>query len=405
MSGVTTLDAVVTPEALRTVDEIAPLAGAGPEAVVAPADDEECARAMSWASETGVGVLPVGNCGMLEPFDVERRWIALSTHRLTGITAYEAADLTLTARAGTPVAEVDAAMRANRQWAPFDPPGALDSTLGGLVSSGQSGPLWAGYGELRNHVLGATLVTGDGRILRLGGRVVKNVAGFDLLKLVVGGRGSFGVVTSVCLRAFPEPIEDRVLVLAASTFSELAGPALRIATAPIVPAASVVVDHLPTSRTPGLVVRLHGSRATVDADQRRLEGHLGVKLSPVDDPLPFVRAVTERTADDPIVVRLSSSPSRMGGLLGVVERIGAAGVSLDAYGARGRVSFDTTRARAATELLDVAPDLSATAVVERAPVGSALWSRGVQRPAVEAALLSGLSTAFDPEGVLWPTRA
>src|SRR5680860_1056589 len=104
----------------------------------------------------------------------------LSTARMSGVEIYEPADLTLTAGAGTPLRELAEALAPHDQWLPFDPPDADGRTLGGLVAAGLSGPLAAGYGPLRNHVLGATVVCGDGRVLRLGGRVVKNVAGFDL---------------------------------------------------------------------------------------------------------------------------------------------------------------------------------------------------------------------------------
>ena len=143
----------------------------------------------------------------------------ISTARLNGIEIYEPADLTLTARSGTSLVDIAAELRSHSQWLPFDPPRLLDRTLGGFVATGQSGPLWMGYGELRNHVLGMTIVSGDGRLLKLGGRVMKNVAGFDLLKPIVGSHGRFGVITSVSIRAFPVPAVERVLVLRADSVS------------------------------------------------------------------------------------------------------------------------------------------------------------------------------------------
>lgn len=405
MNRVEAIEDILGVEALGSGVGLSLPGGATPEHVVAPRDAEECARLMRWATSSGIGVLPVGGGARSRPFESEGRWVALSTERMDGIETYEAADLTLTAAAGTPMADVAAAMRPHRQWAPFDPPRVGEGTIGGFVSVADSGPLWAGYGEVRNHVLGATIVTGDGRILRLGGRVVKNVAGFDLLKLVVGGRGSFGVVTSVCIRAFPEPIEDRVLVLASASLPELAGPALQVATAPIVPVSSVIVDRLPTSDTPGLVIRLHGSRVTVDADQRRLEAHLGLKLATIDNRATFAAEVSNRGASDDIVIRVSTLPSLLGGLLGVVDGAGASSVGLDAYGARGRVSFSESEGSQAARFLDAASALGATVAVESAPHTSPLWARADENTSHEAELMDGLRRAFDPEGVLWPTRS
>ena len=397
------LESVVSSDALQAPEVQLPV-GSEPDRVVSPGDVDECARVMAWASECGVGVLPVGNGGQLRPVAPGRSWVALSTHRLDGIETYEAADLTLTAGSGTAMADIGVAMRREGQWAPFDPPGVRQGTIGGLVSTGRSGALWAGYGELRNHVLGATVVTGDGRVLRLGGRVVKNVAGYDLLKLLVGGRGAFGLMTSVCIRAFPEPIQDRVLVLAATSVSELAEASRRIATAPIVPASAVVVDRLPTSDTPGLALRLHGSKVTVDADQRSLEDHLGVKLATVDDPVSFVEGVSERCGAETVVVRLSTSPSHFGGFLELADGDAVSSVALDPYGARGRVAFADSEAATSSGLLERAASDGAWAV-ERAPADSVLW---LDEPAVsdgERALIEGLHRTFDPQGILWPTRS
>jgi glycolate oxidase FAD binding subunit len=176
------LSSLVSPEALMPSDDF--LAGAEVEgnltAVVQPASTVEVAAVMSWAAREGVGVLPTCSGERAPHVPSQRPYAVLSTKRLAGMELYEAGDLTLTAKAGTPLTVVDEAVREARQWAPFDPPHRDRRSIGGLVSCGESGPLWMGYGELRNHVLGMTVVTGDGRVLRLGGRVVKNVAGCHL---------------------------------------------------------------------------------------------------------------------------------------------------------------------------------------------------------------------------------
>ena len=209
LADVMPADRITTPE--EDAGLLARLASAGhgrPEAVLHPTSTSEVVEVMRWATANGVGVLPIASGARLRPRRAAsdaRRWVILRTDRLAGVEIYEAADLTLTAGAGTPMRDLDGALRANGQWAPFDPPHALERSLGGLVADATRGPLWTGYGELRNHVLGMTVVTGDGRLLRLGGRVVKNVAGFDLLKPMTGSRGALAVMTSVTVRAFPRP--------------------------------------------------------------------------------------------------------------------------------------------------------------------------------------------------------
>ncbi|MDE0729622.1 MAG: FAD-binding oxidoreductase, partial [Longimicrobiales bacterium] len=175
----------------------------GVETVVAPGSTEEVATLLKWASEMGVRVVPIGTGAHMCPRYPRDPFIVLTTSRLKEIQHYEPADLTMTASAGASIRDLSTATAIHGQWLPFDPPDVPNRTLGGLVATGLSGPLWAGYGQLRNHVLGATIVCGDGRALRLGGKVVKNVAGFDILKLMVGSRGELAVITSVTVRLFP----------------------------------------------------------------------------------------------------------------------------------------------------------------------------------------------------------
>ena len=384
-----------------------------PEAVVRPRSTEEVAELMKWASREGVGVLATGTGGRTQrpPFgrdahDAPRgSWIVLSTERLSGIDIYEPADLTLTAGAGTPFADVDAVLRKQNQWAPFDPPMVFERTLGVLVADGASGPLWAGYGELRNHVLGLTVVTGDGRVLRLGGRVVKNVAGFDLVKAMVGSRGRLGIVTSVCIRAFPVPAVDRVLVLPGEAMVELVPTALRVGTAPVLPAATALVDHVVgLGGRAALMVRLHGAASTVGADQASLEQHIGATLELVEGPAAHevVSLVRDRGADAPSCIELSALPSRMEAVLGAVSELDPVSVVADGYSGAVRVAAPS---------FDAAAVDSVRGAVER--LGGALklrrwsdpeWPESTRPSPDETDLMRGLHDAFDPAGVLWPAR-
>jgi glycolate oxidase FAD binding subunit len=118
----------------------------------------------------------------------------------TGIVEYTPGDLTITARAGTTLRELDATLSEHEQWLPLDPMGGEDITVGGIVATCSYGPLAELFGTPRDQVLGLTVVTGVGEVLRPGGRVVKNVAGFDLTRLMIGSWGTLGIVTQVTLR-------------------------------------------------------------------------------------------------------------------------------------------------------------------------------------------------------------
>lgn len=156
---------------------------------------------------------------------VESDVALLSTSGLSGIVEYDPSEFTFTALAGTPVREIAAALAERGQYLPFDPLLAeAGATLGGTVASGLSGPGRFRYGGLRDFILGVQFVDGEGRLLRMGGKVVKNAAGFDLPKFFVGSLGRYGVLTEITFKVFPRastfrtvriPAEDAAAVMIA----------------------------------------------------------------------------------------------------------------------------------------------------------------------------------------------
>lgn len=402
------LSAVLPAESLGEASDaeaIAERLGRIPAWIVKPGTTEEVAAVMTWASRERVGVLPLASGARAGRVRSDQPFVALLTERLVGVEQYEAGDLTITARAGSRIEDIDGTLRAQGQWLPFDPAHYTDRSLGGLVSCGESGPLWMGYGALRNHVLGMTVVTGDGRVLRLGGRVVKNVAGFDLLKLMVGGRGAVGVVTSVCVRAFPIPAEDHLLVHTADSVGDLAEPAVRVGTAPVMPASCVVVDGTEAfDGAAALVVRLHGAEKTVEADRRTIEGYLGVAFETVDLSDRLLATVRDHAADGATVLVANARPSRLGEVLRALDDLDPSSVHVDAYAGRVRVAiprFDGTGIAAATESIEL---VGGSTRVVRSPGSESPAGVGSTPSKDEADLVRSLYSCFDPEGVLWPAR-
>lgn len=137
----------------------------------------------------------------------------LSTAALTGVTLYEPAALTLVARAGMPLAEIEALLASERQRLTFEPPPAEGSTIGGVVAANSSGPRRVKDGAARDSLLGVRFVDGTGEIVSNGGRVMKNVTGYDLVKLMAGSRGTLGVLTEVSLKTQPIPPATLTLAL------------------------------------------------------------------------------------------------------------------------------------------------------------------------------------------------
>ena len=190
--------------------------------------------------------------------------LPLASH--TGIVEYEPGDLTMTVRAGTPLDTLRDVARDEGQWLPLDPFGHPGGTIGATIATASSGPLSAAFGTPRDHVLGCEFITGTGDVVRAGGRVVKNVAGFDLVRLVTGAWGTLGVLTEVSIRLRALPEVDRTLALETT-----AGEARRwLRASEYTPlAAEMISARLATDMGLGsrdtLLLRLGGNRALVHA--------------------------------------------------------------------------------------------------------------------------------------------
>src|SRR5439155_315370 len=177
---------------------------------VAPASPDAVALLLGTAREEGWHVRIEG-AGSWLPTDAPVD-LALTTRRLDKIPAIEPQDLSATAEAGIGCDLLRQQLADRGTWLALDPPGLAGRTLGSVVATATAGPLRHGFGAVRDHLLGVTFVTGDGRLVQSGGRVMKNVAGYDLTKLAAGGFGAFGVIVLVHLRLRALPRADQTRV-------------------------------------------------------------------------------------------------------------------------------------------------------------------------------------------------
>jgi glycolate oxidase FAD binding subunit len=186
----------------------------------APVDEAGFAAAIADAAAAGEPVLVRGNgskLGMLRPVQAAR---VLSTVNHAGITLYSPQELILSARAGTPLAEVEAAVAAKGQHLIAEPPdfsallgSSAPQTLGGVVATNLSGPRRVAWGAMRDHVMGVRAVNGIGETIHSGGRVLKNVTGLDLCKLLTGSHGTLAVITEITLKVLPAPESTGTVLL------------------------------------------------------------------------------------------------------------------------------------------------------------------------------------------------
>jgi glycolate oxidase FAD binding subunit len=219
----------------------------------------------------------------------------LSTADELGIVEYVPGDLTMTARAGSSLDDLDRAARKNGQWLPLAPWGTKEATLGATIATATAGPYAAAFGLPRDVVLGLEFVTGTGDVVRSGGRVVKNVAGFDLTRLLTGSWGTLGVITEATVRLRALPQLSRVIAIRVDdTTATLADATAAIRKLPFAPFACELLNaalarHVGFAASPTLLMELGGNTAAVAA-QLDLVRALGAIDDAPDGVLDKLRA-------------------------------------------------------------------------------------------------------------------
>ncbi len=268
---------------------------AGELALAAPADDAQAAELVRLAARDALVVLPLGagtKRGWTHP--PERADFALSTRRIAGVVAYEPGDGTVAARAGTPLADLRATVRAGGHHLT---PELADgpATLGGVVAAAQSGFDRLRCGPLRNHVLGVRALLADGNVTKSGGRLVKNVTGYDLHRLYCGSHGSLCVLLEVALRLFPLPDAELVVRAPYPSREAALAAAERVLESHARPVA-VTVDGASAPREEHVVEVFLAGRAETIAWERELALSLLFDRSADVETLAGERAASARAA-------------------------------------------------------------------------------------------------------------
>ncbi|MDQ6607581.1 MAG: FAD-binding protein [Actinomycetota bacterium] len=248
--------------------------------------------------------------------------VALDVSGLSGILEYDPAELTFTALAGTPVAEVSAILAEHGQYLPFDPPlSHAGATLGGVVAAGTSGPNALRHGGVRDFVIGVRFIDGTGRVIGSGGKVVKNAAGFDLSKLMVGSLGRLGVLVQVSFKVFPRPEATSTLRVDLGSTDA----ALRALTA--LRRGPVDLDALDLEPPGRLILRLGGAGETLPARATRLASLLDAPAERLEDEADAQEwrhaAELDWVPTGSALVKVGLTPGRIPGLQAALAPSGA----------------------------------------------------------------------------------
>jgi glycolate dehydrogenase FAD-binding subunit len=217
--------------------------GQTPGCVVSPGSAEQVAQTLEYAAGHSLAVIASGGATKLGIGNPPRKFdVALCTRNMVNVRYYEPSDLTAGVGAGMALDELQNLLKADGLWLPLDRSGSGKATLGGVVATNASGPLRHFYGAPRDMVVGMQVATTEGKLIRTGGRVVKNVAGYDLGKLLIGSYGTLGVITEVNLKLFPLPAERQTFVLSTGTLGIARDVRRSILTSPIEPLRMVLLD-------------------------------------------------------------------------------------------------------------------------------------------------------------------
>lgn len=348
-----------------------------------PTSAEETAEAV----RAHHGVVAVGGATKPATIGAGER---IEMREFSGIVEYEPSEYTFTAAAGTLVSEVRDSLRAKRQYLPFDPLLVeAGATLGGTVAAGTAGPGRFRYGGLRDFLVGVQFVDGNGRLVRAGGKVVKNAAGFDLPKFLVGSLGRFGVLTELSFKVFPAPLATATL--------QVQCPDHRVAVERLAEVAcsrweADALDYDAAGRS--LWIRLGGPSAALDQLCREIDGRWAGEVRRVEESeaAGLWRSVTEAAwcEEGTLLAKVPVTPSR---ILALEERLEGLPEGRRWYSAGGAVAWLTSGPEELPAVQEALVALGLPGLVLRGGVPGALWLGPRPAGAIEAAV----KRALDPE--------
>jgi glycolate oxidase FAD binding subunit len=370
---------------------------------IAPGSPDAVALLLGTAHQEGWHVRVEG-AGTWLPSDAPAD-LALTTRRLDRVPAVEPQDLTATAEAGIGLDQLRQQLADRGAWLAIDPPGLAGRTLGSIVATATAGPLRQGFGPVKDHLLGVTFVTGDGRMVQSGGRVMKNVAGYDLTRLQAGGFGAFGVIVLVHLRLRALPRADVTHVLEGSR-DDLTQLAEDVAASGLTPAALELVSPALARRDRWvLAVRLVGSPTLVASDELGLGAATGgggrFTALRAEEAHGFWMRLAEGFAVRPVTFRIGGVPAASDELLDLLQhQVGDEWISAAPASGAIRWSGETTVDRL-QRLRRTLAALEVPLTLERAPwpVRTAVGHFGAYREGA-GPLVAGLRRTFDPGGAL-----
>jgi glycolate oxidase FAD binding subunit len=380
-----------------------------PSMLALPGSAGEVADCLRVCSEAKLSVIPAGFMTWLDGGNPLRRAdLVLSLRRMSRVVDYSPPDLTITVEAGASLCDLNSLALKEGQWLPLDPPGYSNASVGAVVSCASSGPLRFGFGTPRDYVIGLRLAHVDGALSKSGGRVVKNVAGYDMNKLYVGSFGTLGVITETTFKLRPKPETVMTLSIEEENPARLALIAESVLIEGLQPASIVLKSERGCGHA--LIVRFIDSEAAVRHQVDRVLGLAGRSAS-ILEASEQERAwsqVVDLERFGKAIVRISAPISEMRGLVDEVVAHGSARFA-EADMATGIIRLalheegDEAVARI-TKLRSRVRTLGGTLFIERADPLVRERASAWNEVGPTAGLMTAIKAKFDPQGLLNPGR-
>ena len=351
--------------------------GVRPRLITEPTDADAVAATLAWASSEQLKVMVVGGRTKLAwgapsgPID-----LLLSTSQLSAVVEHRHGDLTTTVEAGATLASVNATLKVHRQWLPWDPPWPDRATIGGIVATNDSGPRRHRYGAPRDSIIGITMARIDGELAKAGGIVVKNVAGYDLSRLLTGSFGCLGVIVTATFKLAPIAPASRTVEVTLDTLESSADIVANLAASALTPTA---LELMSTSAVTRLLVRFESvEQAAVQqaAEACNLVGPRGSSqmLAGNEESVAWERHATHWSSSaGGTLLKVSCMPAELiPTLVWLRAQANATGLEMAAVGRGGLGVVDVrldgsldVQARVITELRERLPIGRGSAVIRR----------------------------------------
>jgi glycolate oxidase FAD binding subunit len=430
------LRTIVGPSNVLTGVELSPyvVEGRTPDVAVFPGSVEEISSVIALAAEAGLPVTPWGggtaaSVGM----PLARAGLVLGLRRLNRLLEHEPGDLTSTVEAGMTVGELQAALRGRGQWLSLDPADAERATIGGVLATDASGPRRHLYGTARDLLIGVKVVTAEGAVVKGGGKVVKNVAGYDLPKLFIGSYGTLGVVVEATFKLRPLPEEERLIRVGFDRLKDAGAAVKAVMASDLIPNAIELLDAVaafgtgappvPTAAGAVLVVGFDGLEEQVDwqcAELTRLAGACGGREAKPLEATVWPRLAMAARAAFPVaaaVMAFGVLPTQVAELMeqgSGVARARGLGTAWAARAGVGVVSAALSVGDAAPEPASIAAVLAewremahaggGHATLEWAPLAVKSQFPVWDDPGAAGRIMRRIKAELDPKNVLNPGR-